>query len=131
MKAIDQVIALEREALDGWASGKAEGYAIHAHPDLIYFDNLGAQELVEGMENVIAYAKKTFAELPAHTYEMAGLKARKYGDTVILSYQYHPSLLDGSPSTKWAATVVYSLTGSRWKMVHANWTMLIPPQMPT
>jgi len=129
MEAIDKVISLEKEALDGWSSGNATAYGIHAHPDSIYFDNLGAQNQIEGGDNIRKYAATAFAELPVHNYKMAGLKARQYGNTVILSYQYHPSMPDGSPSTNWAATVVYALFDGNWKLVHASWTMLMaPPQ---
>jgi hypothetical protein len=127
MEAIKQVILLEKEALKAWSGGNATGYGVHAHPELVYFDNLGAQNLLEGGEQIQSYAEAAFAELPEHTYEMVGLKAKQYGDTVILAYQYHPTMLDGTPSSKWAATVVYALFETTWKMVHASWTMLMPP----
>ena len=127
MKAVDTVKSLEKEALKGWSSGNALAYGIHAHPDSIYFDNLGAQNQIEGNDNIRKYVETAFSELPAHNYEIVGLKARQYGDTVILSYQYHPTLLDGIPLSKWATTVVYALFGPSWKMVHASWIMLMPP----
>jgi len=127
MEAINQVISLEKEALEAWSSGNPSGYAVHAHQELIYFDNLGAQNFLEGEEQIKPYAEAAFAELTAHTYKMVGLKAKQYGDTVILGFQYHPTMLDGSPSMNWAATVVYSLIEDSWKMVHTSWTMLMPP----
>jgi hypothetical protein len=127
MEAIKHVISLEKEGLQAWSGGNATGYGIHAHPNQVYFDNLGAQNLVEGGDNIKKYAETAFAALTAHTYEMVGLKAKQYGDTIILAYQYHPSMLDGTPSSKWAATVVYVLFDASWKMVHASWTMLMPP----
>jgi hypothetical protein len=129
MKAIEKVISLERKALDGWSRGIPENYLIHVHPDIIYFDNLGAQDLIEGAENMTAYVKKAFAQLQPHTYDMVGLKARQYGDTVVLSYRYHPSLPDGTPGTQWAATVIYAITDSKWQLVQASWVMLQPPDM--
>ncbi len=127
MGAIEKVIALEKEALDGWSSGNALEYGIHAHPEQTYFDNLGAQHTVAGIENIRKYVSNAFAELVEHQYEMVDLKARQYGDTVILTYQYHPTLPDGSPSANWAATVIYARFDNDWKMVHAGWTMLMPP----
>ncbi len=127
MEAIDKVFSLEKEALKGWSSGDALAYGIHAHPDSIYFDNLGAQNQIEGKDNVRKYAETAFAELPAHNFEIVGLKARQYGETVILSYQYHPTMFDGTAGSKWAATVVYALFDGHWKMVHASWTMLMAP----
>lgn len=127
MKTINHVISLEKEALNQWSGGNPIGYGIHAHPNMIYFDNLGAQQQVEGWAAVEKYMKVAFAELPAHTYKMVGLKAKEYGTVIILSYQYHPTLSDGTPSSKWAATVVYALFQTEWKMVHANWVMLMEP----
>ena len=127
MEAIKHVISLEKEGLQAWSSGDAAGYGIHGHPDSVYFDNLGAQNLIEGSDQIKKYGEVAFAELTAHRYEMVGLKAKQYGDTVILAYQYHPTMLDGTASNPWAATVVYVLFETSWKMVHASWTMLMPP----
>lgn len=127
MEAIKQVISLEKEALNAWSGGDPTGYAVHAHPQMVYFDNLGAQNLLEGEQQIKSYVQAAFAELKPHTYEMEGLKSRQYGDTVILAYQYHPTMLDGSDSSKWATSVVYVLFKNTWKMVHASWTMLMPP----
>ena len=127
MNAVDTVISLEKEALKGWSSGNALGYGIHLQSDSIYFDNLGAQNQIIGKDNIEKYMEATFTELSAHKFEIEGLRARQFGDTVILSYQYHPALMNGTPLSKWAATVVYSLSDSSWKMVHASWIMLTPP----
>ena len=125
MEAIDQVITLEKEALNGWASGNAMAYGIHAHEDSIYVDNLGARNQIQGSEDIRKYAATAFAELKPHEYELRGLRARQFGESVILSYQYHPIMPDGAPSFDWAATVVYALFEGNWKMVHSSWTMLM------
>ncbi|NER10793.1 SnoaL-like domain-containing protein [Muriicola jejuensis] len=129
METIEHVITLEKEALNQWSKANPLGYGIHAHKDQIYFDNLGAQDQIEGKEKIGEYVKETFAQLQPHNYELVGLKARQYGDVVILSYRYHPTMPDGSPSAQWAATVVYALIDSKWQLVHASWVMLKPPGM--
>lgn len=130
MKAIDHVIALEKEALNQWSKANPQGYGIHAHRNQIYFDNLGARDQIEGKEKIGEYAKAAFAQMQPHSYEMVGLKARQYGDVVILSYQYHPKMPEGAPSANWAATVVYALIDSKWQLVHASWVMLTPIDLP-
>ncbi len=130
MDAIDHVISLEKEALSHWSNADPTGYGIHAHKDQIYFDNLGAQHQIEGKEAIGEYAKQAFAQMQPHTYKMVGLKARQYGETVVLSYQYHPEMPDGAPSANWAATVIYAHIDSRWQLVHASWVMLTPMNIP-
>ncbi len=125
MNAIDQVITLEKEALNGWSGGNAAAYGMHAHPDSIYFDNLGARNQIAGEENIKKYAATAFAELKPHNYELIGLRARQFGDTVILSYRYHPIMPDGAPSMDWGATIVYASFDGDWKSVHASWTALM------
>jgi len=122
METFEIILSLEREALDNWSNGNPHGYLKHAASDITYFDDIGAQNRL-GLESWDTYAKTLKEMIPPHKYQMVEPKTQVYGDTVILTYLYHPSTADGEPLTKWRATVVYSNIESDWKMVHANWTM--------
>ena len=124
MSIKQKIIELEKEALNEWSSGNASGYSKNASADYTYTDNLGATELIVGKDKVLKYVGTAFANLPEHKYEMYQPHVQYYDDTAILGYQYHPFTLEGDPSTKWSASVVYKLMDGEWKMVHAHWTML-------
>jgi len=121
----DTIIALEKEALDQWANGNPAGYfTTHGADDMICFDDIGAQNGISGLHNIKQYGQKLNAMIPPHKYEMVGIHVQQYGDTAILSFQYHPFSLDGQPQTKWRASVVYVSLEGTWKMVHTQWVMM-------
>lgn len=122
MNTSEIILSHEREALDNWSNGNPHGYFKHAANDITYFDDIGAQNRMEGLEAWDTYAKTLKEMIPPHKYEMVNPLVQVYGDMAILSYHYHPFTLDGEPSTKWRASVVYSNING-WKMVHAHWTM--------
>lgn len=123
MEKFEIILSLEREALDNWSTGNPHGYMKHAANDITYFDDIGAQNRMEGLEAWDTYAKTLKEMIPPHEYKMFEPKVQVYGDTAILTYHYHPTLADGKPGTKWRATTVYCNLEGEWKMVHAHWTM--------
>jgi ketosteroid isomerase-like protein len=127
MEVEKTIIELEKNALAGWSGGNAAEYVNKATDDCTYFDNLDATELVVGKKNVLNYMAEAFAELIAHDYEMVGAHVQHYGNTAILTYQYHPFSLAGEALTKWTATVVYVQIDGTWIQVHSHWTMLQNP----
>lgn len=124
MKIKDTIVELEKEALDQWSNGNPGGYVQNGAIDMTYVDDIGAHDLIIGLDHITQYAQSLKEMIPPHKYEMAGTKVQQFGDTAILSYQYHPFTLEGQPQTKWRTTVVYALLDGVWKIVHANWTMM-------
>jgi hypothetical protein len=120
---MEQLLGLERAALDRWSGGDPMGYAMSAADDITYFDDIGAKEGVFGVESARAYLKSLAEVLPPHHYEMVGAHVQVYGDTGVLSFQYHPSTEEGA-GTPWRASTVYVRQGDEWRMVHAHWTMM-------
>ncbi len=120
----DTIVALEKEALGQWSNGNPAGYFTHGAENMVYFDDIGAHEGIYGIQNIRQYGKKLNEMIPPHKYEMAGTKVQQFGDTTILSYQYHPFTLDGQPQTKWRTSVVYASMEGKWKIVHAHWVMM-------
>jgi ketosteroid isomerase-like protein len=119
-----EIVAMEREALEEWAGGRPSKYLKHAAADMTYYDDIGAQGGLQGLETVRGYATAALdGNIPPHQYEMLGTHVQDYGDTSILTYEYQPSTPDGQKLTRWRASVVYNKSGGQWQMVHAHWTM--------
>ena len=116
------VIGLEKENLDGWSSGEAGNYVKHYAKDATYMDDIGAQHRLEGADSIRAHI--TRLGVPAHNYEMINPKVQVFDNTAALTFQYHPTLPDGTPGSKWKATIVYVLLDDGWKAVHGNWSFL-------
>ena len=126
MDLSDQILQLEKEALAGWAGGKAMEYLLHAADDITYFDDIGANTGLVGLDAVTEHFGNIAPMLDAHKYEMVGEQVQVFGNTAVLSYNYHPFTFEGEPQTKWRATIVYNQRGDTWKVVHMHWTMHRP-----
>lgn len=123
-RTADQAILdLERAALDQWSSGNPKGYAQSAAEEVTYIDDIGAQSRKEGLQEVLEYLSGLEGQLPAHRYEMISPKVQLCGDVAVLSFQYHPSSLEGTLLTPWKATTVYRRANDGWRMLHAHWSM--------
>jgi ketosteroid isomerase-like protein len=124
-KSLEEVILeKERAALDRWSSGDPVGYTESAAEDMSYFDDIGAQNRLNGLQSCRAYLSTLEGQIPAHSYELADTRVQVYGDVAILTLHYHPSSLQGEAMTPWKATTVYRLAQGEWRMVHANWSLL-------
>ncbi|MBR9999310.1 MAG: nuclear transport factor 2 family protein [Cyclobacteriaceae bacterium] len=119
----EKILELEQEALEQWSEGNVRGYLLHAADDITYMDDIGAQNRIEGIKPLQDYALKLEGQIPKHNYEVVNPKVQVYGESAILSMKYHPFSPEGNSLTQWKATTVYRLSGGKWKMVHAHWSM--------
>ena len=122
--AAAEILACERSALERWSAGDPVGYGGRADDDIVYYDDIGAQNRVVGIEAVRAYTKSLEGQIPPHDYEMVDPHVQMSGEVGVLSFKYQPLAPDGTPLTAWRATTVYRRSGEDWKMFHAHWTML-------
>lgn len=118
------ILTQERAALDRWSAGDPVGYVQDGAPDMTYFDDIGAQALVDGLDAVKDYLKTLEGQIPAHKYEVEDPKVQLYGDVGVLTLRYNTFSLEGEPLTPWRSTTVRRRSGGTWQMVHAHWTML-------
>lgn len=122
--AEETILAQERDALDRWSNGDPKGYAQSAADDVTYFDDIGAQARVDGIQALRDYLSGLQGQIPAHAYEIVDPRIQVYGDVGILTLHYHPSSLDGERLAPWKTTSVYRRTDGAWHMVHAHWSMV-------
>ena len=118
------ILAQERRALDHWAAGNPLGYLDVDAADVTYFDDIGAQSRVEGIEAMRSYFTSLKGKIPPHKYEIVDPKVQVYGDIGILTLHYNASATDGTPLAHWKATSVYRRIGNEWRVVHAHWSLV-------
>ncbi len=117
------ILDLERRALERWSAGDPMGYVQAAADDLTYFDDIGAQSRVDGIEAIREYLSALQGQIPPHEYEIVNPRVQLYGEIGILTLTYSPSV-DGEAAPPWKATSVYRRIDGEWKMVHANWSLV-------
>ena len=121
----EEVVALERSALDGWAQGDTSGFLDIVADDVTWFDFTEGEQLrVEGLEAVRAYLEPMGEGIPPHTYELVSPKVQVYGDCAVLTFHWSAVSPDGTPLPKWKATSVYHRENGRWRQVHAHWSVV-------
>jgi ketosteroid isomerase-like protein len=120
------ILGAERRALDRWAAGDPVGYAQDCAEDATYFDDIAAQQRVDGRAAIQGYFETLAGKIPEHRYEIVDPKVQVYGDVGVLTLRYNPSAPppDNRPLQPWKMSAVYRKTGGAWRAVHLHWSMI-------
>lgn len=127
----DDVIALERAALDRWGKGDPTGFLDTYAPEITYFDPFTARR-VDGHAALADYYRPITGKVKVLRYEMIGAKVQRHGDVAVLTYNLRSEgvLPDGKEMTvRWNSTSVYARVGGAWKMIHSHWSLTTPPRV--
>ena len=116
------ILAQERRALDQWAQGNPLGYLDIDAGDVTYFDDIGANSRIDGIEAMRDYFTSLKGKIPAHRYEVVDPKVQVYGDIGILTLRYNAYAADGKLLARWKATSVHHRIENEWRIVHAHWS---------
>ena len=123
--ANEEIIALERSALDKWAQSNTMGYVDISADDVTWFDFTGVEQpRVEGRDAVKKFLTPLSGQIPLHTYEIVNPKVQVYENCAILTFHWKAVTKDGNPLPVWKATSVYYWKDGKWQQVHANWSEL-------
>src|SRR5690349_7325275 len=119
----DQILKMERAALDRWGKGDPDGYLEIGAPDMTYFDPFlenrldSLKELRERMEGIRGKIK-------IERDEIIDPKVQVVGDAAILTMRF---VSEGSEGTaQWNCTEVYRKSEDGWKIIHTHWSYTKP-----
>jgi ketosteroid isomerase-like protein len=125
----DEVIALEKAALDRWGQGDPNGFLETYAPEITYFD-IGVERRIEGHAAMTAYYRPFTGKIKIPRYEMIHPKVQRHGEVAVLTYNLRSEAVqpDGKQITvRWNSTSVYARIGGRWKMIHSHWSLTAHP----
>lgn len=128
-RSADEVIALERMALDRWGRGDPTGFLEIYAPEITYFD-LATERRLDGHDAMTAYIGPLAGRINIPRYEMIGARVQRRGDVAVLTYNLRSEAVmpDGQPRTvRWNSTSVYARTNRQWKVIHSHWSLTAPP----
>ncbi|HLA11522.1 MAG TPA: nuclear transport factor 2 family protein [Pyrinomonadaceae bacterium] len=125
----EEIIALERSALDLWFTGDPQGFLNLYAPEVTYFDP-NQEKRVDGLEAMKSLFSRVKSPIIDPRYEMVGAKLQRHGDVALLTFNLisYGKLAD-QPETvlaRWNSTEVYSRTNGKWKIIHSHWSYLKP-----
>ena len=129
---LEELVALERSALDRWIRLDPQGYLDIQAPEVTYFDPF-TERRVDGLEAMqVRFAPmKTMKPPFTHPrYDMIDPKVQRYGDVALLTFNLvNYGKLPDAPErilARWNSTEVYCRTGGTWKIIHSHWSYVQP-----
>jgi hypothetical protein len=114
-----EILALERQAMDGWLTGNPDPVLTMADPEITYFHAVANMRL-DGLPALKALFEG-YRGIPLFdSYEMAEPKVQTAGETAILTYVLVRHV--GTATTRWNATQVYQRKKEGWRVIHSHWS---------
>lgn len=116
----DEIIALERAALDRWGAGDPSGYLEISAPEVTYFDPF-IERRIEGLDALSAWYAPLRGTIHIDRYELVSPKVQVYGETAVLTF----NLVSHSGATimRWNCTEVYRRGEAGWRIVQTHWSI--------
>jgi len=115
----DDVLALERTALERWGRGDPDGFLEISASDVVYFDPFLEQSLV-GIEALRGYYEQIRGQVHIERFEILEPQVRVVGDAVVLTYRFD-SWGQGGATYRWNTTEVYRRDSEGWRIIHTHW----------
>ena len=116
----DEIIALERAALERWCRGDPSGFLEISAPDVAYFDPFLPQRL-DGLEALARYYESLRGQVSAERWEIVAPRVQHVGDAAVLTFQFH-SWGGSGDALRWNCTEVYRRAAGRWEIIQTNWS---------
>lgn len=121
--AASEIVALERQAMDGWLAGNPEPFLAMCDPDITYF-HVMTERRADGLAAVRAIVEPFRGRSLFDGYEMLAPTVLVGGETAVLSYVLVRRI--GSVTSRWNATEVFQRKAQGWRLVHSHWSQTAP-----
>src|SRR5437879_2832819 len=127
---LDELVALERSALNRWIKLDPQGYLDLQAPEVTYFDPF-TEKRVDGLDAMQVRLAPMKTMKPPFTdprYDMIDPKVQRHGDEALLTFNLvNYGKQPGAPErvlTSWNSTVFYRRIGGTWKIIHIHWSFI-------
>jgi ketosteroid isomerase-like protein len=131
-KLSEEIITIERSALDRWITFDPEGYLDLYTLDVTYFDP-SQESRIDGLEAMRRYygpIKDLKGTIREPRYEMISPKVQAHGEIAILTFKLiNYGKRADKPETvlaRWNSTEVYTQINGQWKIIHSHWSYIKP-----
>jgi len=132
-RVAEEIIALERAALDRYITADPQGYVDLYSQDITYFDPT-TERRVDGlaaMQQRMAPMKDVKLPFTNPRYEMNDPKVVQRGDVALLTFNLvnYGKPLDRTAEkvlARWNSTELYSRVAGKWRIIHSHWSYTKP-----
>ena len=126
----DQILMLERCALDRWGQGDPGGFLELYGADITYFDPLTAVR-IDGHQAMEHYYRPWIGKIQVVRYEMLNPDVIVDGNMALLTYNLVNYIRDTkgleSVGSRWNSTTAYQRREHVWKAIHSHWSFTRHP----
>lgn len=124
----DQIIDLERKALDKWFQGDSSGYReLWSNTNFSYFDSV-FDHRIDTHEEISKFVTSAVdGKLHAESYDLSNPRVQFGKDMAVLTFQLHAetTLLD----MHYNCIEIYQKEKDHWRVVHSTWSFIRPMEM--
>ena len=118
-----QIITLEKAALQRWTNGDPTGFLEIYAEDIVYFDPFLAIRM-DGINAITKYYNNGAGKIFAERFELLNPYVQTDGKLAVLTFNYVS--YKGNTTSKWNCTEVYRLEDSGWKICQSHWSLTQP-----
>jgi len=119
--SIDEILGLERRALERWCRGDPSGFLEISASDVAYFDPF-LERRVDGLVALTAYYESLRGKIFAQRFEILVPRVQLLGDAGVLTFHF---VSHGEPGEvhRWNCTEVYRRGPEGWRIVQSHWSV--------
>ena len=126
----DEILMLERSALDRWGTGDPGGFLDLYAADITYFDPVTATR-IDGHQEMVTYYGPWTGKIRIARYEILNPQVVVEGNMALLTYNLVNYIRDAkgveSVGSRWNSTTVYQRQSDTWKAIHSHWSFTRHP----
>lgn len=119
----EEIIALEKAALERWNRGDIWGYLDLYADDIVYFDPM-LEKRMDGKEKITEYYSPWEGNIHITESEMINPKVQAVENMAVLTFNLHSA--DGEHVYRWNCTEVYRNDNNRWRIIQTHWSSIQP-----
>jgi ketosteroid isomerase-like protein len=121
MSVKEDIIALEREALNRWCRGDPSGFLEIGGQGVSYFDPFQPKR-VDGLDNLTAYYEGLRGQISAARWEMIEPCVEVMGEAAVLTFNFVSYSGNEEQRMRWNCTEVYRRQDRGWRIIHTHWS---------
>lgn len=121
MTIAEDIIALEKSALDRWCAGDPDAFLKLSSEDVTYFDPFRESRL-DGHAALTELYDSLRGQINAPRHEMIEPKVQVTGDAAVLSFRFVSWNGSEGARVAWNCSEVYRRAPEGWRIIHTHWS---------
>jgi ketosteroid isomerase-like protein len=125
----EEIIAIERAALDRWGKGDPQGYLDVMAEGVSYFDPM-QDKRIDGLDAMKKMLATIAGKVKVSRFDMIDPRVQHHGDSALLTFNLvsYVTQPDGKEQAvaRWNSSELYGRMSGEWRIVHSHWSFIKP-----